>query len=53
MADALTLLLLMAMILSPVGLLTVLATRCAPRLDAAQAPLHRLVHYRYRGQPIR
>jgi hypothetical protein len=54
MADAMTLLLLIAMILAPVGLLTALATRCAPQTPGAErAPRHIPANHRYPGQPIR
>jgi hypothetical protein len=54
MADAMTLLLLIAMILAPVGLLTALATRCAPQAPGVErAPRHIPANHRYPGQPIR
>jgi hypothetical protein len=52
MADALTLMLLIAMILAPVGLLTALATRCAPQVPAKRVPRQAPANH-YPGQPIR
>jgi hypothetical protein len=53
MADTLTLLLLVSMILAPVGLLAALATRhgCPAPVERAPQPIP--LHNRYRGQPIR
>ncbi|MDT5190776.1 MAG: hypothetical protein QOI28_3027 [Mycobacterium sp.] len=53
MADAMTLVLLMAMILAPVGLLTVLATRCAPHVLAERVHQQVPAKNPYPGQPIR
>jgi hypothetical protein len=54
MADAMTLVLLMAMILAPVGLLAALAARCTPQPRIAErAPRQVPANHRYPGQPIR
>lgn len=53
MADALTLVLLMAMILAPFGLLAVLSTRCTPRVPKSRLPGQPSAKRNYTGQPIR
>ncbi len=53
MADTLTLLLLVSMILAPVGLLAALATRHGRPAPVERAPQPIPLHNRYRGQPIR
>jgi hypothetical protein len=53
MADTLTLLLLISMILAPVGLLAVLGARHACPAPIERAPQPIPLQNRYRGQPIR
>jgi hypothetical protein len=54
MADALTLVLLISMILAPFGLLAALASRCVPNnTPTARLPGQVSANHNYTGQPIR
>ena len=53
MADALTLVLLISMILAPFGLLAALSARCTPRVPMARVPGQSSANHNYTGQPIR
>jgi hypothetical protein len=53
MADAMTLVLLIGMILAPFGLLAALATRCVPKVPVARVPGQASSNHNYTGQPIR
>jgi hypothetical protein len=53
MADAMTLVLLISMILAPFGLLAAVANRCVPKAPAARVPRQASANHNYTGQPIR
>jgi hypothetical protein len=53
MADALTLVLLISMILAPFGLLAALASRCVPNTPTTRVPGQISANHNYTGQPIR
>jgi len=53
MADAMTLVLLISMILAPFGLLAALASRCVPKAPTTRIPGQVSANHNYTGQPIR